>query len=84
MTINFYSVLDKTAEEYGNPLMLNSDAVAIRAFRMECMDERSPITKFPEDYCLCIVGSFDSKTGLITPLEPKVIARGLDFVRKDV
>ena len=83
MMINFYSVLDKTAEQYGQPLMFNNDGVAIRAFHMECTNEKSPIYAFPEDYCLCKCGSFNSDTGEVTPLEPKVICRGLDFVRKE-
>lgn len=77
----FYSVYDKAAATYSDPIIALNDDVAKRSFILECRNEESMFYQFPTDYVLMRVADFDTITGLVTGYESIPIARGTDFVR---
>ncbi|QXP08657.1 MAG: nonstructural protein [Arizlama microvirus] len=66
-TVNAYCVLDRKAKIYNTPYFIMNDAVAIRQFSMVVNGQDSMVAKFPEDYILYRVGSFDMLEGKINP-----------------
>lgn len=79
----FYSIYDKAAETYSDPMMIVNDTVAKRGFQVECENKDSMIYQFPTDFTLMLVGSFDTKTGEVITIEPKPVCRGTDFPKGD-
>ncbi|WNK12923.1 MAG: nonstructural protein [Microvirus sp.] len=81
--VNAYCILDTKSTIFNQPHFLINDAVALRQFQMIVQDKESMISKYPEDYRLYCVGSFDMLTGTFTPeLSPREIAHGLQFKKE--
>lgn len=67
MEMFLYSIYDLKAEYYMSPVMLRSDAEAIRMFDDMCGDESHPVGKHPADYVLYRLGGYDQYNGMILP-----------------
>lgn len=76
------SVLDKKAEAFGPVFTSRNTAIATRDFSQACNDKQSNINKFPEDYCLVLLGEFNEEKGIITPLKKgnKILCEATQFV----
>lgn len=61
--VNLYSVYDKAAGAYSNPLYQPNDALAIRSFQYACTQTDSNLYTHPQDFQLYYVGTFNSNTG---------------------
>ena len=83
-----YSIFDKKAGTYSNPFFCVSQGVAIRQLMDLVTDQRTTVSKYPEDFALYEVGSFNEITGALLPcrhdggevLNPVFISNALDFV----
>lgn len=73
MKQNLYAVYDDKAQAYNAPFPLSADGLAIRAFREACADERTDLHKYPCDYRLYRIGTFDPSTGALDTLVPAVL-----------
>lgn len=77
------SIYDKKAEDFGPVYTSKNRATATREFTSACNDNPN-FKNYPEDYALCIVGEFDTTTGIITPAtEIKTLAEAEMFVIKE-
>lgn len=65
--LKIYTIRDSKGEYYTAPFFKNTDAEAIRDFRGLATDDKSTISKNPEDYDLYRLGTFDNQTGHIVP-----------------
>lgn len=63
------SIRDVKTQEYLGLVQVKNVPEAIRQFVGLCLDPRSPMYRFPRDYQVHHLGSFDVDTGKITPLE---------------
>ena len=72
MELQAYSIYDSAAKNYNNPFFVNHVQQAIRALTAQVKDPATNISHFPEDYTLFHIGSYDSSTGLIKPLQANV------------
>lgn len=63
MQLKIYSIRDAKAEIFNAPFYKNTHGEAERDFSMLVNEEKSKINKFPEDYDLYHLGSFDDQTG---------------------
>lgn len=72
MCKSLYVVRDVKAEFYGDPIVLDNDAMARRLFFDAASDPNSPLSKHPEDYALYLVGTYDYRTGTISSLDTPV------------
>lgn len=80
MVLKMYSVRDAKGEIFHPPHYLRSHGEAERTFHQLVKDEKSMISKFPEDYDLYYLGDYDDNTGKITPLDtPTHIAKAVQF-----
>lgn len=79
---NIYAVLDVKCNLYGNPIFQASDGVAIRAFGTACEDEKTELNKYPSDFSLYRIGTYDIESGEIKGQTPTQIANASEFVNK--
>lgn len=85
-----YSIFDKKAGTYSNPMFLVSDGVARRSLLDALDDPKTLIHAHPEDFELYCVGEFDEVTGSLLPITengavvpPRFLSSALDFVNKN-
>lgn len=78
MLKNVYCIHDSKAG-YGAPVLEDNDEVAIRSFSLAFQDSTTLINKFPEDYRLFRLGTYDSKTATFDLIIPVSISHALDF-----
>lgn len=68
MESGIFSVYDSKAECYLPPFFMRNRAMAVRAFQASVMEPGSDLNRFPEDYALFVLGTFDDSTGAFTLL----------------
>jgi hypothetical protein len=66
MILYIYSVFDKKAGIYRNPVTFKTTAESVRAFGQLCADPTTELSIYAEDYQLELVGEFNTITGDIT------------------
>lgn len=76
MKMEVYSVYDLKAAAYSPPFYVQNDAVAIRAFTDIANDRRSSVSKYPGDYELRHIGTFDDGTADYKKCDPKTLTTG--------
>jgi len=79
MNFQIFSVYDAKAESYGTPMFLAAKGQAIRSFQDQANTAESMICKYPGDFTLFLIGSFDSDTGKITPINPQSLGTGVEY-----
>nr|WAE43833.1 MAG: nonstructural protein [Microviridae sp.] len=67
-----FAVRDVKAECYNTPFFSPTRGLAIRMFSEACSDERTSLKKYPHDFTLFEIGSFDCSKGAGTFLEHPV------------
>lgn len=60
-----FSVYDSKALIYHAPFTMQSAANALRAFTETSLDQRTEICKYPADFSLFEIGTFDDSSGLV-------------------
>ncbi len=79
MRVELFAVFDAAAKRFIDPFCGPTLEYAIRGFREVCETDGHQFQKYPEDYSLFHVGSFDSELGALTPLEGHKIAMASSF-----
>ena len=86
--MKIFSVFDSKVESYMTPFFMRHNGEAIRAFTQMVTDTSNPnnmAAKYPADFTLFELGSFDDSTGKISTLPtPKSLGVGSEFVSKSV
>lgn len=78
-----YAVLDKQAGHYGRPMMCATPGVAWREFSTAVFDGESMISRFPLDYDLMYLGSYNVETGEIVPVgDPELVVSAEEIRRR--
>ena len=78
MELRIYSIRDAKAEIFNQPIFQKTHGEAERNFQTLVNDEKSTVFKYPEDFDLYYVGSYDDNTGLIKPLDtPQHIVKAI-------
>lgn len=78
--IELFSILDAAAERYMDPFCAPTIEFAIRGFKEACSIKDHQFSKFPEDYSLFHIGTFDPELCQIDPCIAKKIAVASSFV----
>lgn len=68
MREEMFSVYDSAARRYLQPFFAETIEVACRMMRALVNKEGHQFNRFPEDYTLFHLGTFDGETGLLAPL----------------
>ncbi len=74
MKMELFAVLDQAAERFLELFCAPTLEFAIRGFREACGQEGHQFRKFPEDFSLFHVGTFDCELGVIEPIVAHKIA----------
>lgn len=81
MLLNIYSIRD-TFTGYGQIFLESSDPVAVRGFRFALSKKDSAMFTDPKDFDLMRLGTFDTETGVITPIPPVTVCSAVS-IRKE-
>lgn len=73
--MKLFAVRDVKSDSFTAPFSVVTRGIALRAFSDACADERSDFAKYPEDYTLYEIGSYDPNSGMVTALPlPLIVA----------
>jgi len=67
MILEAYSLLDMKAGAFATPFFMLHDAQAIRAVTELGQDLATTVGRYPSDFALCSIGTFDDASGVLTP-----------------
>jgi len=83
MISHMFAIYDTKAGYYKNPFMLRSKGEAIRGFTDLANDLNTEIGRHPEDFCLFVLGEFDSDKGEFkNRIAPESLGLALDYKNK--
>lgn len=71
--MKLYAVRDVKADAFGAPMSIATEGLARRSFLEACMDQRSDLCKYPNDYMLYELGSYDPNSGEVKAHLPSPI-----------
>lgn len=84
MNIVITSVYDSKVKAYSSLIPARTVEEAIRGFKSASVQPESDFNKFPEDYSLWNIGTFDQETGVITGAQPTMVAQALEFKQNNM
>lgn len=80
--MKLFCILDVKANTFLNIRPEPNTATAIRGFALEAENPQSMISKYPDDFALCELASFDVQTGRLTVLDNYVnLGSARNFMR---
>jgi hypothetical protein len=84
MILKIFSLFDEKAQTYNTPQYLAHEGEALRMLLTTLDDNKSMVSKFPEDFSLYCLGTFDDNSGKFEGYnEPQLIKRISDLVQKE-
>lgn len=76
MISGMFAVFDHKAKVFGKPFYENRVELAVRSVAAGIMDPQSMLSKFPEDFDLYRLGSFNDENGSFDLLpQPEIICK---------
>ncbi len=82
MKVELFSVHDQAADRFIDPFCAPTIEFAIRGFKEAINTPDHHFGKYPEDYVLYHVGSFDAELGVMHEVKAHKIGNALSFVDK--
>lgn len=80
--IKVFTVHDSKASAYLPPFYMRNSGEAIRAFETTAKDPSTQFNKYPKDFTLFEIGSWDEENGQITMLQhPKLLINAAEFIQ---
>lgn len=84
MVLQVYSIRDAKAEAFNSPFYQKTKGEALRSFQTAVNDPKTQLNRFPEDFDLYEIGTWDDSTGLVTPLDtPKHTAKAVEMLTEN-
>lgn len=81
MVLKMFSIRDAKSELFNIPFMKATEGEAERDFRSVVNDEKSFPHKYPEDFDLYHLGTYDDNTGKVEPLDtPRHMVKAIQLV----
>lgn len=78
-----YSIRDGKAEIFNTPFFKLTHGEAERDFRTAVNDDKTTLSRYPEDFDLYYLGEYDDNKGLTKPLEsPQHIIKAVNCLKK--
>lgn len=94
MTQKIYAIYDEKAEAYNAPFPLATDGLAQRSFEMACTNPATDLYKYPGDFKLYCIATWDDSKGsfenivpakyIATNIRKDTISEELDKIEKEV
>lgn len=76
MTYLIFSILDVKAHLFGPPFYSRHTGEALRNFTELVNDDRSTVSKYPADFQLVQLGTFNDEDGSFTTIKPIYMGSG--------
>lgn len=81
MILKIFAIRDNKAEAFNTPFFTPTKGLAIRSFQEAVNDKNTPFSKYPDDFTMFELGSFDDNTGELTMLSPILaVSNALELV----
>jgi len=68
--MKLFAVRDVKSDSFGAPMSIISTGIALRGFTETVANPESNLNRYPEDYTLYEVGTYDPSSGMLTSLHP--------------
>ena len=68
MLMHVFAVYDMKAEAYYPPMFQKTVGLALRIFKDMANNPDTTVGRFPTDYALFQIGTYEDTTGILTPL----------------
>lgn len=81
MVKTIYAVFDSVADTFAPPFTLNNDAEALRGFAGVAANPDTAVHNHPQDFHLYRLGTYDVRTGVITPDTPTRMCSAHEILR---
>lgn len=82
MELKVFSIFDEKALVFRTPIFMCQTGQVVRAFDSLVNDKQSEINRYPADFKLYEMGTFDDNSGLLVSLpQPKYVCAALDFFK---
>jgi hypothetical protein len=82
MKINIYAVYDAKAEAFGKPLFFNTHGLAKRSFYEACQHAESEFQKYPHDYSLYYIGTYNEESAEVSAVPTKQLYTALEAINQ--
>jgi len=79
--MDLYSVRDEKANCSYEPQIFKTQVDAIRFFDQAIQNRNTMINKYPDDFTLYKIGSFDERTGIIVDVKVEKIVTAPELIR---
>lgn len=83
MVLMVFAIKDLKTMYYRQPFFVQNEMVAIRTLSIPVTEEGSELNRFPKDFVLCHIGTFDDSNGLILSAEEVRVICGLDTIKEN-
>lgn len=81
MKLTAFSILDGKSGIYNRPWFAVSTGVALRNFSDLVNDPKTEVSRHPEDYTICELGTYDDTTGTFEGLvSPKPLGNASQYI----
>ena len=94
MTQKIYAIYDEKAEAYNAPFPLATDGLAKRSFEMACTNPSTDLYKYPGDFKLYCIATWDDNKGSFENVVPSkfiasnvrknAISEEIDKIEKEI
>lgn len=83
MQLKIYTIYDSKAEFYSKPFYATARGAALRSFTDACNDKNIDFGRYPADYTLFEIGTWDDSTAsIVMHKAPVSLGVGVEFVRE--
>lgn len=82
--LNLYAVKDVKSQLFNNPFVQKTDGTAIRTFATACEDKNTDLNKYPSDFSLYRIGTYDEESGKLSQDQIMQVANASEFVPDEV
>lgn len=81
MVQQIYGVFDRKSALYRFPQFVRTEGQAIRSFETGCLDPQTEMGRFPADFDLYLIGSWDDERGVLIPRDqPSFVISALTVI----
>lgn len=80
MISKVFTLYDSKAEVYLSPFLFGNKGEAIRAFTESLKNDQTPMSKYPQDFTLFMLGEYDNSSGAFMCGAPVSLGNGLEFL----
>lgn len=82
MVLKMFTIRDQKSELFHKPFFKTTHGEAERDFTQACNDPQSTIHKFPEDFDLYYLGTYDDNAGSFKPVKtPEHVTKAINCVK---